>query len=104
VEVDDAMSVLMTLRVSGDARTIEATEQPVLDAIISSAKENGLIRHRFYGTDKEVLVVDEWPDQESFQRFFDATPEVKQLMDRAGVTEPPQIDFWHPLDVNDAVG
>jgi heme-degrading monooxygenase HmoA len=98
------MSVLMTLRVSGDAKAMEKTEQAVLDTIISRAREHGLIRHRFYGTDTEVLVVDEWPDQDSFQRFFDASPEIMQMMDKAGVTAPPQIDFWRPLDTNDSVG
>jgi quinol monooxygenase YgiN len=104
VDEVDAMSVLMTLRVSGDPKAVEATEQAVLDTIISRAKEHGLIRHQFYGTDKEVLVVDEWPDQDSFQQFFDASPEIKQMMDNAGVTAPPQIDFWRPLDMNDSVG
>jgi quinol monooxygenase YgiN len=104
VDEVDAMSVLMTLRVSGDPTAIEATEQAVLDTIISRAKEHGLLRHRFYGSDDEVLVVDEWPDQDSFQRFLDATPEIAQMMEKAGVTAPPQFDFWRPLDVNDAVG
>jgi quinol monooxygenase YgiN len=98
------MSVLMTMRVKGDPKAIEATDQAVLDTIIGRAKENGLISHHFYGTDDEVLIVDEWPDEGSFHKFFDSSPEVKQMMDAAGVTAQPQISFWRHLDVADDVG
>lgn len=98
------MSVLMTLRVSGDPKGVEATDPAVLDAVVERAKSFGVISHHFYGTDTEILVVDEWPDEESFQRFFESTPEVKDMMDRAGVVAPPTIEFWRHLDVSDDVG
>jgi quinol monooxygenase YgiN len=97
------MSVLMTLRVSGDPKAIEATDPEVLQKVIDRAKEHGVISHHFYGTETEVLVVDEWPDEASFQKFFEASPEVKEMMERAGAGEP-QVTFWHHLDVNDDVG
>jgi hypothetical protein len=50
-----------------------------------------------------VLVIDEWPDEGSFQKFFEASPEIKDLMERAGAGEP-SIEFWHHLDVKDEVG
>ena len=98
------MSVLMTLRVSGDSKGIEATPQETLDAIVARAKEHGLISHCFWGNGSEIFVVDEWPDQESFQTFFDASPEIPQMMQAAGVTSEPTIEFWSPLAVNDRVG
>lgn len=97
------MSVLMTLRVSGDPKAIEATAPDVLETVIDRAKQNGLISHHFYGTDKELLVVDEWPDEASFQSFFESSPEVKEMMDRAGAGQP-EITFWHHLDTKDDVG
>ena len=97
------VSVLMTLRVSGEPKAIEATAPEVLDTVVERAKGLGLIRHRFYGNDKEVLVIDEWPDQESFQKFFESSPEIKDMMERAGAGEP-AIEFWHHLDVKDDVG
>jgi len=42
-------------------------------------------------------------DAESFQAFFDASPDIKGIMDNAGVTSAPQTDFWRALDVDDAV-
>ena len=98
------MSVLVTLRVVGDAKAVEATDQSVLDTVVERAKSMGCTAHRFYGNGTEVLVVDEWPDTDTFQRFFESSPEVKDLMAAAGVTAPPTIEFWQALDVNDGFG
>jgi hypothetical protein len=98
------VSVLMTLRVSGDSKGIEATPQETFDAVIARAKEHGLIAHRFWGNGSEILVVDEWPDQESFQKFFESSPEIPEMMRAAGVASEPAVEFWSPLDVNDRVG
>jgi hypothetical protein len=93
----------MTLRVSADAKQIEATPPEVLQTIIDRAKSLGATQHHFYGSDTEVLVVDEWPDEATFQKFFDSSPEVKDMMDRAGAGQP-EITFWHHLDVDDDIG
>lgn len=97
------MSVLMTLRVSGDPKAVEATPAEDLRTITDRAKEYGVLSHHFYGTDDEILVVDEWPDEASFQKFFDASPDIGALMQRAGAGEP-SISFWHHLDVKDDIG
>jgi hypothetical protein len=97
------MSVLMTLRVSGDAKAIEAFDQDRLKTISDRARTHGATKHHFYGSDSEVLVIDEWPDEASFQAFFDASPDIKELMDSAGVTSQPSIEFWRPLDTQDAI-
>jgi heme-degrading monooxygenase HmoA len=93
----------MTLRVSADPKAVEATDPDVLNNIGERAKAMGATQHHFYGTDTEVLVVDEWPDEETFQKFFESSPEVKELMDRAGAGQP-DITFWHHLDVDDDIG
>jgi hypothetical protein len=49
------------------------------------------------------MVVDEWPDEESFHTFFQASPEIAGYMEAAGVTSEPVITFWRPLDTNDDV-
>jgi heme-degrading monooxygenase HmoA len=71
--------------------------------IADRAREHGVIRHRFYGSDDEVLVVDEWPDEKSFEAFYEASPDIKTIMDGAGVTSAPKIGFWRPLDGADAI-
>jgi heme-degrading monooxygenase HmoA len=98
------MSVLMTMHVIGDPKAVEEADQEVLDVLIERAKEHGLISHHFFGRGNEVLVVDEWPDEESFQAFADESPEIAEMMAMAGATSPPTVEFWRPLDVGDAVG
>ena len=99
------MSMIMTLWTPGDPEKLEqyaSENKEQLQSILERAKEHGLIAHRFYGTDGQIMVVDEWPDAASFQAFFDASPDIKGIMDNAGVTSAPTIEFWRVLDVDDA--
>jgi hypothetical protein len=51
------------------------------------------------------MVVDEWPDPDSFQRFFtEARSEIEPLMREAGMTSDPEVTFWRKLDTHDEVG
>ena len=102
------MSVIVTLRVSGDAAAFEeqvAAQADAIARIMDVAKRQGLIAHRWYGADGEFMAVDEWPDEESFQAFFDeAQLDIRPVMQAAGVTSPPDVTFWRTLETNDAVG
>lgn len=103
------MSVIMTLRMKGDPALLEkrAAENPDdIRGIVEKAKKEGLIAHRFYGSDDgQIMVVDEWPDAESFQRFFAAnSDQIGPLMADVGVTGEPEVTFWRLLDTKDAVG
>lgn len=101
------MSVLMTMRVTGDATRMEAlaaADPDLFPTVSGKAKQMGATYHRFYATDTEVLVVDVWPDEATFQEFFDSTPEIGKVMAEAGVTSPPQITCWRHVDVGDAIG
>jgi hypothetical protein len=51
----------------------------------------------------EVLVVDEWPDEASFQAFFAASPEIQDVIAAAGPSGPPEITFWTKLDTGDEI-
>ena len=78
------MTVIMTMRGAGDGKALEqrAAENPDgMRAIADRAEEHGLIAHRFYGADNgQIMVIDEWPDAESFQRFWESTrSEIEQL-------------------------
>jgi hypothetical protein len=101
------MSVIMTLRVSGDPAKLEAmaAENPdAISAISARAKEMGLIAHRFYGSENEIMVVDEWPDTESFQRFWDDQAHaIGPMMEQVSTSEP-VVTFWRALETRDEVG
>ena len=103
------MSVIMTLSLDGDPAGLEryaSENQDRLEAIVERAKGHGLIAHRFYGSDDgRIMVVDEWPDAESFQRFFEeAQAEIGPIMEAAGVTGQPQPSFWRKLETHDDYG
>jgi hypothetical protein len=101
------MSVLMTFRVAGDPDKLErlaAEKGDVLRAIAERAKEAGIIAHRFYGADGQIMVVDEWPDAESFQRFFESQrAEIEPMMQQVA-TGAPEITFWRKLETGDDIG
>lgn len=102
------MSVIMTLRVKGDPKKLEerAGQNPDgMRGIAERAKDHGLIAHRFYGSDDgQIMVVDEWPDPQSFQTFFEAArAEIEPMMQQVATSEP-EITFWNKLETHDEVG
>jgi hypothetical protein len=101
------VSVIMTLRLSGDPDKLErlAAEQgDMIRGISERAQERGLIAHRFYGSEGQVMVVDEWPDAQSFQDFYAAEQEnIGPLMEQVATSEP-EITFWRKLETGDDVG
>ena len=102
------MSVILTLRVSGDPGRFEqaaTTHADAIGRIMDVARRHGLIAHRWYGGDGQFMAVDEWPDADGFNAFFDeAQSDIGPVMQAAGVTSPPEATFWRTLDTGDAVG
>jgi quinol monooxygenase YgiN len=101
------MSVIMTLRFPGDPDRLEqvAAEQgDVVRAISERAQQAGVIAHRFYGSEGQIMVVDEWPDAESFQRFFAQEQEAIDPLMKQVATGEPEITFWRKLETGDDVG
>lgn len=102
------MSVMMGLRMAVDPDRF----QQVIDAnpdrlthIADQARDAGCIHHAFYANAAggEMLVVDEWPDRESFLGFFESSmDEIAPMMAEAGMTDRPTPVFWHRMDTPDA--
>ena len=45
------------------------------------------------------MVVDEWPDKESFQSFFESIQEdIAPIMQAVGAQGEPGVNFWRKLD------
>jgi hypothetical protein len=71
---------------------------------ILEAAQHRLIAHRFYGSEGKVMVIDEWPDEASFQTFFsEMEPEIGPMMQEVATGEP-EFTFWHKLDTGDDFG
>ena len=95
------MSVFMTLRIKADPSRLQevmASNDARWQAVNSRAKELGAIHHRFMaGADgTEILVLDEWESAEAFQKFFEASDDIRAMMtiwaERLGV-QPGRIQF-----------
>ena len=99
------MSVFVTLRIEGDPARLEqyaGQNQDKMREIADRGKAAGATSHRFYGSDDgAILVVDEWDSPESFRGFFEADPDIPQLMQDVGVTSQPEITFWRKLETHD---
>lgn len=101
------MSVLMLLRIQGNAKGLEdfaKTSSDVVQKIAARAKEYGVLRHRFFGTENELFVVDEWPSPDAFQRFYESSPEIPEMMAKAGLTGEPSITFADHINAGDDIG
>jgi quinol monooxygenase YgiN len=102
------MSVIVTLDIDGDPAQLEAhaaAKPEAMRAIADRATGHGLIAHRFYGSDGRIIVIDEWPDEQSFQAFFsEAAGDIEPLMNAAGVTSEPRVTSWRKLETHDEVG
>ena len=99
------MSVFVILRVPGDPNTLEkyaSSNADMMRRIADAGKEAGAIHHAFAGGDDEVVVIDEWPDEGTFQKFFESQNEIPKLMQEGGAKGAPQISFYRRLDTHDA--
>jgi hypothetical protein len=50
------------------------------------------------------MVVDEWPDAESFKRFFEGEQDTIGPMMAEVTTSEPEVTFWRKLETHDEVG
>jgi hypothetical protein len=101
------MTVLMLLRVKADPSKLEELakdESSPLPTLAERGRSRGVQRHRFFATEGEVLVVDEWPSEEAFQQFMAESPEIQQLIADSGGTSAPDITFARKLDLGDDIG
>ena len=100
------MSVFVMLQVNGDPKRLQdvMSDRDRWDPINDRARANGAIHHQFLvspdgGT---IAVFDEWWSPEGFQRFFESSPEIPELMAEGGVTSEPRVSIWLKLDTPDA--
>ncbi len=104
------MSLIMVQQVVADPSALEqftASNKQTVQGIVEAAKNHGLIGHRFYGSEDgtKVLILDEWPDRESFEAFAkEQAPQIEPMLEAAHATETSEPTFWRELTTHDAVG
>ena len=99
------MSVLVILRIKGNPADLERYAAgpggDVMRRIGEAGRAAGAVSHRFAGGDNEVLVVDEWPDEQSFHDFFNAQVQIADVMREGGAQGPPEIGVYRVLNTPD---
>lgn len=103
------MSVMVTVSVKADGDKLEAwaaANGDTMKGIMEHAKQHGAMAHRFYGDgDGNVMVLDEWPDAESFHAFFQGSmADIGPMMAAVGAQGEPQVGVWRELDTPDKLG
>ena len=88
------MSVLVTIRVSGDVakfRQIMDNEPDRFSSIADVSKTSGAIHHRFGIGDGFVMIIDEWESPEHFRKFF-SDPGLQEFIGSVGAAPaPPEV-------------
>jgi hypothetical protein len=60
------------------------------------------VHHQFAeDTDGNALVIDEWPDAESFHQFFADQQDIAKVVAEAGVTNQPTVTIYRILTTPD---
>ncbi|MDT7743391.1 MAG: hypothetical protein QOE59_2469 [Actinomycetota bacterium] len=99
------MSVIITMKFSVPAETLQKVvldNTTTMSAISEDGRRHGAIHHQFVqDPDGSAVVVDEWPDVESFHRFFESQQDIKEIMSKAGVTGAPEVRAYPVLDTPD---
>ena len=104
------MSVIMTLELRGDPKALErfaSENKDKMRAVLEAAKDHGLIAHRFYGSEDggKVMVLDEWPDRQSFESFFqEQESEIQSIIQSMDPTSEPEPNTWQELVTHDKFG
>jgi quinol monooxygenase YgiN len=94
------MSVLMiaTLKISpGGFEKVRKSRREDFLAVMADAKRAGAIHHRFGVNGDTLVIVDEWPSAEAFQKFFDH-PTIASISQEAGASGPPEVTIFEAVD------
>jgi len=99
------MSVIVIGRFQGNPADLEAFASgagaDVIRGLGEAARAAGALSHRFVGGHNEILLVDEWTDEESFQKFFANQPDIPGAMQGAGMHGQPEFTVYRPLSTPD---
>lgn len=99
------MSVVITVTFAVSAETMQKVVQEnaaTMLAISEDGRRHGAIHHEFVeDPEGRAVARDEWPDEESFHRFFDDHQDIRAVMAQAGVTEAPEVRVYQVLDTPD---
>ena len=68
------------------------------DEITTYGKTLGQIGHRILLGEKELVVIDEWPNEESFHTFFSEAPRMHEFLSGAGLSSDPVVSILQAVE------
>jgi hypothetical protein len=99
------MGVIVITHFPGKSTDFERVAKEMEDLLVGVSAQGraaGAVHHCFAeNTDGSVLVIDEWPDEESFHKFFDNQADIGKLAAAVGVTGPPSATSYRIIDTPD---
>lgn len=90
------MTVIVIGHMKVDTANVERlwAERPGDFASVSDeAKSMGCTGHQWGFAEDGLVLVDYWPDAETFQTFFDENKTIPHLMQAAGVSAAPEFEI-----------
>jgi quinol monooxygenase YgiN len=95
------MTAIVINRYRTNAAEIESGARALhrdVEALGEMARAAGCLHHRVAASDDdlEVIMIDEWQDEETFNRFV-LSPDVIEIVERFGLQEPPESDYYRTI-------
>jgi hypothetical protein len=97
--------VIMRAPINGDPKEMAeryTSDPEMMAALQQVGVPEGVIRHRTYAADGELVVVDEWERPEQFQAWM-KNPDVQRILAALGVGKP-EVTFAEQMQLGDEVG
>ena len=88
------MSVIVIGKMNADPASVKKlweSRKADFETVHKEAVAAGAIHHRWAFGDGYVLIIDEWTDAGSFQKFFESNTIIPSLMTEGGVQGAPEF-------------
>jgi hypothetical protein len=98
------MSVIVIGRLTVDPANVAklwVDRKADFEGIAERARAAGAMHHRWGFGENEVILLDEWRDAASFQKFFESETVIPQLMQAGGVQGAPEFTIVEAKDAPD---
>ena len=71
----------------------------IAEDITAYGKSLGQIGHRMFTDGKDLVVIDEWPDADTFNKFFAGAAKMGEFLSGAGVVGEPELTMLDAVDI-----
>ena len=71
----------------------------IAEDITAYGKSLGQIGHRMLTDGKDIVVIDEWPDADTFNKFFAGAARMGEFLSGAGIVGEPEVTMFDALDL-----